>query len=58
MVYLRVLIYMLLPLITMVPGITYSSEAGQLIIDLETALIAGTAAVAAGGGIFAIWGKK
>ena len=39
MVYVRVAIYFLAPLLGMLPGITYDAAAQVITIDLQTALI-------------------
>lgn len=55
---LRVLLYMLLPLVATVPGVTWDEASGLLTIDPMQALPWLVAGIAAGGGIFAVWGKK
>jgi hypothetical protein len=58
MVYVRVAIYFLAPLLGMLPGITYDAAAQVITIDLQTALIGLSGAGLVTGGIFAKWGIK
>jgi hypothetical protein len=53
---LRVLLYAVAPLLGMVPGVTLDGHV--ISIDLDTAMIGIAAGLAAGGGVFAAFGKK
>jgi hypothetical protein len=55
---LRVLIYLIAPVLGMVPGVTIDQDAGTILLNINTALTGLAAGIAAGGGVFAIWGKK
>jgi len=55
---LRVLLYLIAPVLGMLPGVTLDQDAGTILINIDTALAGLAAGMAAGGGIFAIWGKK
>jgi hypothetical protein len=55
---LRVLLYLIAPVLAMVPGVSINEDAGTILININTALTGLAAGMAAGGGIFAIWGKK
>lgn len=57
-VYIRVLFYFLAPLLGMLPGVTYAADSGQLVIDIETAVLGLSASAVFSGAIFAKWGKK
>lgn len=57
-VYFRVALYMLAPMLAMLPGVTYDPIAQTVLISLDTVAIglAGGAAIA--GGVFMQWGKS
>lgn len=55
---LRVILYLIAPLLGMIPGISINQDAGTILIDINTALAGVAAGMAAGGGVFAVWGKK
>ena len=54
----RVIIYLLLTVFAMIPGVVVDQEARTIMIDIDTALLSIGVAVSGGLGIFAIWGKK
>lgn len=56
--YFRVALYFIAPLAAMVPGVTYDSVAGQIILDLDTFAMGLAGAALASGAVFGIWGKK
>lgn len=56
-VYIRMIFYVLAPMAAMIPGVTYSADAGTLLIDLEAAAIGLTVAVASVAAVFRKWGK-
>lgn len=58
MVYLRVLVYFVSPMLGMLPGVTYDAAAQQIVIDLEAALAGVVGSAALSGLVFGIWGKK
>ena len=55
---LRVLFYALAPVLAMVPGVTLDQAAHTVTINLDTVMIGLAAGLAAGGGVFAAFGKK
>jgi len=55
---LRVLLYLVAPLLGMMPGITIDQDAHTILIQIDTALAGIAAGMAAGGTVFAVWGKK
>lgn len=55
---LRVILYMLIPLLSTMPGISVDPVTDLITIDPHTVWPFLVAGVAAGGSIFAIWGKK
>lgn len=56
--YFRVALYFIAPLAAMIPGVTYDSVAGQIILDLDTFAMGLAGAAFASGAVFGIWGKK
>jgi uncharacterized membrane protein len=57
-VFVRVAVFMLAPLLGMLPGVEYDSLAKVITIDLEAAFIGAGAGAVAGAGVFAKWGNK
>jgi hypothetical protein len=57
-VYIRMVLYFIAPLVGMLPGFTYASEAGQIIIDLDAAALGLAGSALFTGAVFARWGKK
>ena len=57
MVYVRVALFFLAPLLAMLPGVTYDGSR-FITIDLETAAIGITGAAVLVAGTFKKWGKK
>jgi hypothetical protein len=55
---LRVALYMLLPLVATVPGVTVDPVTDLITIDPHTVWPWLVGGFLAGGGIYAIWGKK
>ena len=55
---LRVLLYLLAPVLAMVPGITIDQVAGIITINISTALTGIAVGGGRGAGVFAAWGKK
>ena len=55
---LRVALYMLLPLVATVPGVTVDPATDLITIDPHTVWPWLVGGFIAGGGIFAVWGKK
>ena len=55
---LRVALYMLLPLLATVPGVQVDPATDLITIDPHTVWPWLVGGIVAGGGIFAIWGKK
>lgn len=55
---LRVLLYVLAPLVGMLPGLALDQVTHVLTINLDTALAGIAAGVVGAGGVFTIWGKK
>lgn len=55
---LRVLFYLIAPLLGMVPGITVDQAAHTILINIDTALAGIGIGAAAGAGVFAMFGKK
>jgi len=55
---LRVLLYMLLPLVSMVPGIAVAPGTDIITIDPHAVWPWLVGGLALSGGIFAVWGKK
>lgn len=58
LVYVRVALYFLAPLIGMLPGVIYDAGAATIVIDIETAAMGIAASATVAGGMFAVWGKK
>lgn len=57
-VYVRMAFYVLAPTLAMLPGFTYDSVAGSIIVDIETAAVGFGAALTTIAGVFAVWAKK
>ena len=55
---LRVALYMLLPLLSTIPGIAVDPVTDLITIDPHTVWPFLVAGIVAGGGIFAVWGNK
>jgi len=55
---LRVLFYLIAPILGMIPGITVDQAAHTILIDINAALAGGGIGAAAGAGVFALFGKK
>ncbi|MFP5511097.1 MAG: hypothetical protein ACLGIP_18410 [Alphaproteobacteria bacterium] len=58
LVYVRVVLYFVAPLLGLLPGVTYDAAAAQIIVDLEAAAVGLAASALFTGAIFAKWGKK
>lgn len=56
--YIRMIFYVLAPMLSTLPGVTYDSVAQTVLIDLEIAAIGFATALTAVFAIFAKWGKK
>lgn len=57
-VFLRMIFYVAAPLVATLPGVTFNSDAGTILIDLEPAAAGVALALAGVVAVFKKWGKS
>lgn len=57
-VYIRMVFYVLAPLVALAPGVTFDPDAFTVLIDLERAALGLSVGLAGVAGVFRRWGKK